>query len=548
MFSKEFLDQIVDFRIEEYLALKGIMPAGKPQRISGDLSYWYNSPLHKESTPSFKVNTRLNLWKDFGLSGTNTVYEGGNIINLVMKMESVGFREAVEKIAYLKDLAIEKDIQIVFPNKTYEEVKKEQKAFLIQKEDKLTNPALLKYIESRGIDIKIAQKYCKELHYQYQEVNKPKNYFGIAMKNHSDAYEVSNAYVKISVGAKDFSTINVNDQKNWIVFEGKYDFLAYMTDKKYQDPPANILILNSVALTDKAIDFLQKENANKVLVCADFDRAGEESTQKFKEAFKENCHDMRKIYEGFKDYNDKILNKPLPYIQNQKIPEHTEVIEQPSQHRVQEKQQDKQEIKTEKTELVENEKIEPFSKKKPWEMSKEEYQTAVEKITKEIQDIALKQKQGTISVVEGLKQRRTLQQDLVELKKPFSSQELSYEQIVFVAEKKGLIEGKVKTMEEIATVKEAPDDLFFIVEKKNCKQTMRLEVHAVFLDEYDLIKYNNPKLQAGNYISKEALEKIAEHQPVKVKMQDKTEMEFSRFLELKKEKKEEVYQMKVFSI
>ena len=37
---------------------------------------WYKSPLRQEHTPSFKVETTLNCWYDFGLG------KGGNIIDL----------------------------------------------------------------------------------------------------------------------------------------------------------------------------------------------------------------------------------------------------------------------------------------------------------------------------------------------------------------------------------------------------------------------------------------------------------------------------------
>ncbi|KAA6304830.1 DNA primase [termite gut metagenome] len=52
----------------------------------------YCSPFRKENHPSFKVDYYLNLWRDFG-SG-----EGGSIIDLVMKMETISFHEAASKL------------------------------------------------------------------------------------------------------------------------------------------------------------------------------------------------------------------------------------------------------------------------------------------------------------------------------------------------------------------------------------------------------------------------------------------------------------------
>ena len=41
---------------------------------------WYKSPLRQEQTPSFKVETTLNCWYDFGLG------RGGNIIDLATEL------------------------------------------------------------------------------------------------------------------------------------------------------------------------------------------------------------------------------------------------------------------------------------------------------------------------------------------------------------------------------------------------------------------------------------------------------------------------------
>ena len=52
-----------------YLSGLGFLPV---KRRGTDL--WYLSPLRKETRASFKVNTRLNTWYDFGIG------RGGNII------------------------------------------------------------------------------------------------------------------------------------------------------------------------------------------------------------------------------------------------------------------------------------------------------------------------------------------------------------------------------------------------------------------------------------------------------------------------------------
>lgn len=69
------LNQIKNIKIADYLYSKDI----QPKKMKGT-DYWYISPYREERTPSFKVNSNLNVWYDYGTG------EGGNIIDLMMKM------------------------------------------------------------------------------------------------------------------------------------------------------------------------------------------------------------------------------------------------------------------------------------------------------------------------------------------------------------------------------------------------------------------------------------------------------------------------------
>src|SRR6478609_9507110 len=50
-------------------------------------------PFHDERTPSFHVRPQVGLWHCFGCS------EGGDVIAFVQKIDSLGFAEAVERLA-----------------------------------------------------------------------------------------------------------------------------------------------------------------------------------------------------------------------------------------------------------------------------------------------------------------------------------------------------------------------------------------------------------------------------------------------------------------
>ena len=65
------IDQIKKIKLQDFLATIDC----KPAKQCG-VNLMYLSPLRTEKHASFKVNTELNLWYDFGIG------RGGNIIDL----------------------------------------------------------------------------------------------------------------------------------------------------------------------------------------------------------------------------------------------------------------------------------------------------------------------------------------------------------------------------------------------------------------------------------------------------------------------------------
>ena len=64
-------EKIKQIKLQDFLAAMGC----KPVKQYG-VNLMYLSPLRTEKHASFKVNTELNLWYDFGIG------KGGNIIDL----------------------------------------------------------------------------------------------------------------------------------------------------------------------------------------------------------------------------------------------------------------------------------------------------------------------------------------------------------------------------------------------------------------------------------------------------------------------------------
>src|SRR5215475_8709502 len=62
-------------------------------------------PFHKEKTPSFNINPQLQIFKCFGCG------KGGNVFTFVMEYESIGFVDAIRRLAERAKIPIELDNQ-----------------------------------------------------------------------------------------------------------------------------------------------------------------------------------------------------------------------------------------------------------------------------------------------------------------------------------------------------------------------------------------------------------------------------------------------------
>lgn len=86
-FPSAFLDELYA-RADIVSIVSTYLPLKKDGR-----RYWGLCPFHHEKTPSFSVNSELNLYYCFGCKA------GGNVVQFIMEMERVSFQEAVRLLA-----------------------------------------------------------------------------------------------------------------------------------------------------------------------------------------------------------------------------------------------------------------------------------------------------------------------------------------------------------------------------------------------------------------------------------------------------------------
>ena len=242
---------------------------------------WYLSPFRLETKPSLKVEN--NLWFDFGIG------KGGTIIDFLLLEKRYNLNSVQEVLDYLSNL------EILKINSIKKESLKDEKDFILQT---LSKRSLIKYLISRGIDIKISKKYLKQIKYKVKE----KEYFGIAFKS-SKGFEVRNKYFKGTIGEKSATFLNGENRKEISIFEGFTDFLSILTLYKIDKFKSNVLILNSLSLLKKQ----DLKSYEKIYLFLDNDKAGVNAKEQLKKQYKGKIRDKSKLYAEYKDINEMLM-------------------------------------------------------------------------------------------------------------------------------------------------------------------------------------------------------------------------------------------------
>ena len=206
--------------IKDYLNSLGIQPVTEKGNYG-----MYRSPLREDNTPSFKVDYNANLWCDYGTG------EGGTLIDLVMKQNGCNAYGAICRLEQGNTASFS------FHGKDLPERDTKRQAaspIEIRRIQPLQNPALIRYLQERGISPGTASPYVQEMYYRIGG----KSYFALAFRNDSGGYELRNPRFKGST-SKDITHIRQQGEprEKCLVFEGFMDYLSFLTLRMKNCPP-----------------------------------------------------------------------------------------------------------------------------------------------------------------------------------------------------------------------------------------------------------------------------------------------------------------------
>ena len=279
------INDIKQIKLQDFLAAIGC----KPVKQYG-VNLMYLSPLRAEKHASFKVNTELNKWYDFGIG------RGGNIIALAeLFYNSSDVSYLIHQIERNAPSSVSGSLPTVKPITP-------QNSFEHLQVLPITHPALIKYLEERCIDVETARTVCKELHFD----TRGKHYFGIGFPNIAGGYEIRNPFFKGCIAPKDISHFYAEEPKKvCLVFEGFMDFQSFMTLRGKENDGLkrqDYLVLNSVTNIHKAAKRLSRYDSVQCFL--DNDEAGRNAYLQLSKELGKPVTDASTLYNGFKDLNE----------------------------------------------------------------------------------------------------------------------------------------------------------------------------------------------------------------------------------------------------
>ena len=273
----------------------------KPQRQKGPEVLYY-SPLRKEKTPSLWVDTKTNIWCDFG----DTKWKGGDGIHLVRAyLDSQNEHSAVtDALRWIKNMTgfIPDITPVIDPDERTTE-----KTLVLKYTKPLSYRKLIEYGYKRGIPQNLLVKYFQQANI-YSTKSK-KSFDALCIRNDLKGYELRNPYFKGCLGKKYITFIRGTQSKpdGVNIFEGAFDFISVLAQQNGKPLRNDAIILHSLSNLKKASAYIKNYGYKNCFTWMDNDEPGKEATNSWADFCKTEeglTHiPMNRLYEPYKDVN-----------------------------------------------------------------------------------------------------------------------------------------------------------------------------------------------------------------------------------------------------
>ena len=283
----------------------------RSQNGTNGKEYVYHTPTRNDLKPSLCVNLERNIWSDVPAG------EGGRLIELVCYTNNL-YRDNVKAaLAILDQLFPEYrgrsskavrstpnnivDSVLSLPISTPTSLKEKERGLKIELVREIYKYPLKNYLSERKIPLEVAKKYLKEIEYTDKL---GRTFYALAWKC-GKTYGLRSKFFKGFAGKGIDISIYGSQSDEVYLFEGIFDYLAYLAQNKRTALPVTAIVMNSVVLRSKLLDWLKNNPEVQRINCyLDNDQSGTSCFLNLRESLpaKIEIQDCSQLYAKFKDY------------------------------------------------------------------------------------------------------------------------------------------------------------------------------------------------------------------------------------------------------
>lgn len=291
------IEQAKDIPLSIVIEKMGLKP-----HSSTSLRLRFYSPYRVENTPSFFVYVNDNRWYDYGDSRGGDVVE---LVRLYLDSQQVG-SSVSDALRWLKNMTNYVPIATVKVKDKFPTCEGRDKTLIFKTAEPLTNNALIRFGESRGIPESVLKKYLLQVSFLNKNTNR--TLIALGMKNESKGFDVRNPSFKGCIRSKDISFIRGGNKPSGIhVFEGFMDFLSVITERNGKPFEEDTVILHSLNCMRKGTAYIRNYGYETCYSWFDNDEPGRKATK----AWDDFCRNepglkhipQNQLYLPYKDVN-----------------------------------------------------------------------------------------------------------------------------------------------------------------------------------------------------------------------------------------------------
>lgn len=323
LYSKEQVERAKDISLVEYLMRRGEIL----KHAGSEYKYIYRDSSGEHDS----VMVRDNKWYDFKNQ------QGGDTIGFLQEFMGFSFREAVEELlngeqGECVSKLNHENSNVILPQK--------EKDFILPEASNDIHRLFAYLSKTRLIDVAVIQHFVKSKS-MYQEKEHGNIVFlgldkqGIPQSAQKVSTNTYKPKFKCSISGSNtrYGFHHKGKSQQLFVFESPIDLMSYITIYPENWQENNYIALDG--LSPKAMFLFLEENKeiDSVNLCIDYDEAGIEAYNKFKDTLIEKSYkpeNIQRLYPTYKDWNEMLKaeagHKPIQAKEHPKVKQYCNII------------------------------------------------------------------------------------------------------------------------------------------------------------------------------------------------------------------------------